>query len=103
MRRLDLDWHVPAVWQAVDRHEAPVVPSKNASPVPWLIWRRDLKNYFRSLKQDEAWALDAARAGSPFGEICEGLCEWMADSEATVRSASLLKLWIEEGLLVSGE
>jgi hypothetical protein len=103
VRRLNFRWHVPAVWQAVDRHETPTPPVRNEPPMPWLIWRRDLKNYFRSLQQDEAWALDAIRAGLTFGEICEGLGQWMVDREAAVRAARLLRLWVEEGLLVSGE
>lgn len=102
-RRLNFRWHVPAVWQAVDRHETPTPPVRNELAIPWLIWRRDLKNYFRSLQQDEAWALDAISAGLTFGEICEGLGQWMADSEAAVRAARLLTLWVEEGLLVSGK
>lgn len=107
MRRLNLRWNVPIIWKAVsrnfdvekntdschgetsatpaagkERHEETVVadvPSPQAGEYPqsWLIWRQDLKTYFRSLSVDEAWALDVARSGECFAAICEGLCEWI--------------------------
>jgi hypothetical protein len=34
-----------------------------------------------------------------FGDICEGLCQWVSEEEAGQRAASLLKTWIQLGLL----
>jgi hypothetical protein len=102
-QRLDFNWHVPAVWLAVDRHETPTAPARNETPMPWLIWRRDLRNYFRSLNTDEAWMLDAIRSGQTFGDICEGLCHWHNEDDVATRAASLLKLWVEEDLLTHAE
>ena len=37
--------------------------------------------------------------GLTFGEICEGLCQWIAEDNAGVHAASLLKGWITTGLI----
>ena len=68
-------------------------------PQSWLIWRRDLKTFFRSLSVDEAWALDAARSGDSFAGICEGLCEWIDAPNVAMHAAGLLKRWITESLI----
>jgi hypothetical protein len=67
----------------------------------WLVWRQDLKNYFRSLSVDEAWALDAVRQGETFAAICEGLCEWIDPPNVALHAAGLVKQWITDGM-VSG-
>ncbi len=79
------------------------VPPPEASdhPQAWLVWRQDLKNYFRSLSVDEAWALDAARAGETFAAVCEGLCEWIDAQNVALHAAGLMKQWITDGI-VSG-
>jgi hypothetical protein len=97
--RLDLDWNAPAIWNAVKAEETPPNPERAAEPVAWLIWRKGLNSYFRSLGRDEAAALDAARAGRSFAELCEGLCEWIAPDEAPARAAALFKRWIEDEIV----
>ncbi len=67
-------------------------------PQSWLVWRQDLKNYFRSLSVDEAWALIAARHHD-FAGLCEGLCEWIDAQNVAPHAASLLKQWVTEGLI----
>ena len=54
-------------------------------PLQWLLWRHELTTYFRSLAGTEAAALDAARSGWPFGELCELLCEEVGDAQAPRR------------------
>ncbi|MDQ3960223.1 MAG: hypothetical protein M3255_08100, partial [Pseudomonadota bacterium] len=49
------------------------------------------------VKEDEAWAVDAAKAGKTFGAICEGLCQWHQDTEVALQAASLLRKWVTEG------
>ncbi len=131
MRRLDLRWNVPLIWKAVNQHidaeksihscrgETSATPSAGKAPhgetaladVPapqtgeyprsWLIWRQDLRTYFRSLSVDAAWALDAAAAGENFAAICEGLCEWVDAQNVALHAAGLMKQWIIDGI-VSG-
>jgi len=101
VQRLTLTWNVPALWQALTAGgERP--PAQLAdSPVHWLIWRAGLTSYFRSLPPTEAAALDAARSGWPFGELCELLCEEVGADEAALAAARLLRGWVEAGLIVS--
>ena len=129
VRRLNLRWNVPIIWKAVNqtldteksadscRGETSATPSAEKEhhgktavadvpapqageyPQSWLIWRQDLKTYFRSLSVDEAWALDAACTGESFATICEGLCEWIDAQNVAMHAAGLLKSWISDGLI----
>lgn len=74
-------------------------PAAGAYPQPWLIWRQDLKTFYRSLSVDEAWALDAASKGESFAALCEGLCEWIDAQNVALHAAGLLKQWITDGLI----
>jgi hypothetical protein len=70
-------------------------------PQAWLVWRQEMKTWFRSLSVDEAWAFDAAMTGENFAAICEGLCEWIDAQNVAPHAAGLMKQWIGDGL-VSG-
>lgn len=130
VRRLDLYWNVPIIWKAINRnldvekntascrgetsataaagnarptetpHDVPA-PEADEYPRAWLIWRQDLKTWFRSLSVDEAGALDAARAGENFAAVCEGLLEWIDARNVALHAAGLMKQWITDGV-VSG-
>jgi hypothetical protein len=97
VRRLDLGWNVPKVWQALDADEDP--PAAEEAPASWLLWRSELTTRWRSLSKDEAWMLDSAKAGTSFGELCAGLCEWHAADSVALQAASYLKLWLSDGLV----
>ena len=75
-------------------------PRAAGQPVPWLIWRKDLKQMYRSMDVDEAWAIDQARLGLSFPELCEGVCEWIDPEHAAARAAGFLKQWVSDGLIV---
>ncbi|MBI5783651.1 MAG: putative DNA-binding domain-containing protein [Gammaproteobacteria bacterium] len=129
VRRLDLRWNVPTIWKAVNqntdaenssdscRGETSATPAAGKGhhgetaftgvpppqageyPRSWLIWRQDLRIYFRSLSVDEAWALDAARAGESFAAVCEGMCEWIDARNVALHAAGLMKQWITDGIV----
>lgn len=101
LRRLHLQWNTTAVWQAMSHQEAPPDPACAEHAVPWLLWRQNLQNYFRSIAADEAAALDSALRGDNFGEICEALAEWLPDNEIPLRAASLLGAWADSGIIVA--
>jgi hypothetical protein len=101
LRRLHFRWNTAAVWQAMSREEAPPDPACAEHPVPWLLWRQDLQNYFRSMTADEAVALDTALRGANFGEICESLAVWLPDDEIPLRAASLLGAWADSGIIIA--
>ena len=99
VQRLTLSWNVAQLWQALtDEAERPAA-ALAATPVEWLLWRQDLTTYFRSLPQPEAAVLDAARSGWPFAELCELLCEELGAGEAPAQAATLLRAWLDAGLI----
>lgn len=101
VRRLALSWNAPQLWQALtdgaERPELRVV----AEPIEWLAWRQDLTTYFRSLAAGEAAALDAARNGRSFGELCELLAATHGTERAPAEAATLLAGWLGGGLLIA--
>jgi hypothetical protein len=101
LRRLHLEWNTAAVWQAMSREEAPPDPECAEHPVPWLLWRHNLQNYFRSMTAEEAAALDSAQRGETFGEICAALERWLPEEEIPLRAASLLATWADSGIIVA--
>lgn len=101
VRRLALRWNAPQVWKALteggERPELQVA----SIPAEWLAWRQDLKNYFRSLEPGEARALDAARNGASFGELCELLAAAHGAERTAAEAAALLARWLGDGLIVA--
>lgn len=100
LRRLDLRWNVAPIWHALTRDKKPDAAHDSGDPIGWLVWRQQLTLFYRSLETDEAWALDAARGGASFADICEGLCEWNEPEGVAVRAAGFLRQWISDGLIV---
>ena len=99
VRRLALEWNVPALWRAVDGGDAPPPPARTEPAVDWLLWRDGLLVRWRSIEPDEAWALWRCDAGDDFGSVCTGLCEWVGEDAAAFRAATFLKQWAADGVL----
>ena len=99
LRRLELVWNVPQAWVSMDVGDAPPELVAAESPASWVLWRADLTTRWRSLGEDEAWVLDAAREGRSFAELCEGLCRWHEATDVALKAASFLKLWFSDGLI----
>jgi hypothetical protein len=101
LRRLNLHCNAPAIWKAANDGEALPGVERNATPIAWVLWRREMKIFWRSLTTDEAEALDAAIAGGSFGEICELLCAHVGDDAAPMRAATLLRQWLHDGMVIA--
>ena len=101
VKRIELAWNVPAFWRAVTREEDPPFLEQSPESAPWIVWRRELTTYFRSLEPDEAAALDLIADNGNFADMCETLCNWHEAEEVPVLAMTLLKRWIEEGLISS--
>jgi len=99
LHRLNLKWNTVQIWQAVNEDKQPPEPMQLSASIPWVLWRKELVNQFCSMPEDEAWAMDAVLQGFTFGDMCEGLCQWIDEENAGLRAASLLKGWIQSGLL----
>lgn len=100
---LEFQWNVIQIWQNISRDDSPPEPIKNEIPIPYIFWRKDLINQYCSLPPDEYYAIDSMKKGYTFGEICEGLCQWIDEEKAALRAASLLKGWINSGLISTVE
>ncbi len=98
--RLDLEWNVPQLWAAIDNETGQIPFEQAEQPIPWLVWRKKLKTYYRSLDIDEAWALDAVMQGHSFAEICAGVCEWVDERYAPERVAGFISQWLSNDLIV---
>ncbi len=98
LQLMNFSWNTVKIWEAISQEKKPPKP-KLYNPVTWALWRKDYLNLFYSLGEDEAWALNALVKGATFGELCEGLCNWCEEQDVGMRAASLLKGWIESGLI----
>ena len=101
LQRVALSWNVPAFWLAVTREENPPTPLQSAEMTPWIVWRRELTTYFRSLETDEAAALLVVCTNGNFADLCETLCDWHEPDDVPALAMTLLKRWIDEGLVSS--
>jgi hypothetical protein len=100
LRRLEFSWNAPAVWKAMTQNETPPRPAREDSPAPWVLWRQNLQNYFRSMTGIESTALDAALRGLSFGEICEDLSAVLPGEEVPAAAAGLLGIWADSGIII---
>lgn len=101
VQRLELTWNAPAIWNAVQQKQEPPAPEYTELPLTWLVWRQELKTWFRSLPADEAWAWQAACTDHSFADICGGLCRWQDEVSVPAAAASMLQRWINDGLISS--
>lgn len=99
VQRLDLEWNVPEIWRALTADPPVPVEAERDTASPWLVWREQLVTRFRSLQDDERRALDAARVGASFHELCEELAALIDETQVPLRAAALLKGWIAQGLI----
>jgi hypothetical protein len=84
----------------MSRDEDPPQPETSETQIPWLLWRRDLTNRFRSLDAAENASLEAALSGMRFGDICAVLRHWLPEEEIPLRAASLIGTWTDSGILI---
>ena len=101
VRRLDFTWNVISVWQAISDQQTIPLLQRSQNPISWVCWRSDLINHFCSLSKEEGWAFDAVIKGAVFGEICEGLCHWIAQKDVAIKASGFLKAWVQAGLISS--
>jgi hypothetical protein len=100
LRRLAFSWNTAAVWKAMSQEETPPRPEMGPAPLPWLLWRQNLQNYFRSMTAVESAALDSALRGRNFAQLCEDLGSLLPQEEIPAAAASLLGAWADSGMIV---
>jgi hypothetical protein len=99
VRVLSLAWNAPQIWKAVmDDAERPRAHVERL-PLPWLLWRNELRELFRPLSEAEQQLLTAARSGASFSDLCLLACDHCREDEAPAQAAAYLRTWIEAGLI----
>ena len=101
LRRLEFCWNTAAVWKAMSQEQTPPAPERAEAPAPWVLWRQNLQNYFRSMTAAESAALDAALRDLSFGEICEDLAAVLPEDEIPAAAAGLLGTWADSGIIIT--
>tara|TARA_R110001599_G_scaffold337686_1_gene556187 strand:- start:5446 stop:6228 length:783 start_codon:yes stop_codon:yes gene_type:complete len=94
-----LQWNTPPLWQALTTGQLPPEPVKQ--PMNWIVYRQaDLVSAWRSVSELEMAALDSLARGEQFSDICEAVARLVPDAgESALRSAELLRSWVEQGLI----
>lgn len=82
-------------------HDEAMPPSAVGSEQRWVVWRQDEEVQYRPLAKDEAAAFELMRNYGRFGAKCRLLAETFANPDAALRSAQILKDWLDRGLLVA--
>jgi hypothetical protein len=96
---LELRSNAPSLRKATDVGDSLPQAEITHDSKTWLIWRKELTTYFRSLSEPESWALAAVKEGANFTVLCEGLCRWFSPDEAAPRAAALLRQWVDDELI----
>ncbi|MDH5408296.1 MAG: DNA-binding domain-containing protein [Gammaproteobacteria bacterium] len=99
VQRLNFEWNIPEMWQALTADEPTPVDAMNDTASPWLIWREQLITRYRSMQADEQLALDKLIEGANFNDICEALTSLMPEDQVPLHAAGLLKGWLAQGLI----
>lgn len=102
LQRLAFAHDVPPAWQRREAVEPGTLEvAALDAPVHWVIWRPERMSNFRSLEPDEAAMLGAMIERQPFPALCEALLPYLGEDQAAARAASLLRAWVEEGMIGS--
>lgn len=101
LSRLALRFNTAAVWHAMTRDEEPPEPAALPATSLCLIWRRDLKSYFRTVPVPEATALQAALAGEDFAAICAALTGEIPETDIPLAAAQFLAGWLDTGIITA--
>jgi hypothetical protein len=98
VKRVDFQWNILQLWKEAQAEE-PLNMQCHETAISYLIWRKEYEVQFCSLSSDEAYMIDRMLAGTNFGDICEGLCEWLEPEQVAMHAASLLKRFIIDGMV----
>lgn len=102
---LELSAGTLAAWLAMDAEEGDEAAREPApEPIPGAtetvaVWRCNEETVFRELEPDEYLALNEARAGHAFGDICQMAAFQHAGEIEPARLAQFLASWFEDGMI----
>lgn len=94
---LRFNWNVGPIARAISSEDRAPEPAVLDSPETWVVWRRGLTVYFRSLDEAESDAMDAFVDGRTFTDVCAALCAWLDAAAVPASMAGMLNQWVSEG------
>jgi len=103
------EWDILALWRGYRDERPPREPTRLEAPGCCLAWREGLDTRYRALAPDEAGGLRALAGGGDFSVLCEEVAACLpADQaedpqQAALRAATLLKTWLNAGLICALE
>ena len=97
--RLRFNTNAADIWLALKDETPPPEPVQLPEPQTVLFWRQDFMSRFRPLQAEEAMMWTEAAKGVQFGVLCEMVSAFAGEDEASLRTATYLKAWIDAGLI----
>jgi len=100
-------YNVDEVWKKALNKEKKLFFKKQEESKAFLLWRKNMHSYFMSINSEQLCLFNALQSGQSFSDVCEKMCEVIAEDEVVAWTAQTLKTWVEEELfsflLPSGE
>ncbi|HMK90435.1 MAG TPA: DNA-binding domain-containing protein [Methylocystis sp.] len=94
-----LDAYAVATDETIDAKKKAIKPPADDRLEAVAVWRSNLELAYRGLEDDEHLALQEARAGKSFGDICQLVAFQKAEQPAEERLAQFLVNWFSEGMV----
>ena len=98
---LEFAWNAPQIWKAINDDSARPAAAVSREPMSWLLWRHNLREFFRALNAPEEDALATALSGETFGDVCAVMCAHFREDEAPAEAAGFLRGWVESGMVTA--
>ena len=100
----EVETNVAAIWSGMAEGADPLPAAMLETRRGLAVWRRDLSPQFRTLSDVEHHALERARSGATFGNICMGVAEDIPPSEdPDAEAGGLLGRWFAEQIVVGAD
>jgi hypothetical protein len=99
--RLNLCWNTVKIWENILKEKKEISPPCLQTSMSWLLWRQGMTSRYCILSPAEAWAVDAVLGGCSFSEICQGLCQYVAEENAGPLAGVFLRNWLQAELIAN--
>jgi hypothetical protein len=95
---LTLHSNAPLVWQAFKNENLTTTLVNQNEPTTWLVWRQELKLFFRPLTRIEDHALQVIKTKGTWQQVCDQIAT-LDEVNAASLAANFLNTWITDGIL----
>jgi hypothetical protein len=99
LRKFTANWNIPQLWQTSKEAQTTIIPEKSETSLTWLVWRKEYDIKFCSLTVEQNYMIDAIMKNHTFGDICQGLSQWLEAKQVVNYAAQYLKTIITDGLI----